>query len=49
VCGAGDIAIDSRGGVLHWQASNLNSSYIQIQTTDPATTGTAGVIVLVYE
>lgn len=49
-CGvANELAINGRGGLLHWQSNGLTAGQIVIQTTTPAATGQIGTLVFVYE
>jgi hypothetical protein len=43
-----EIEINGRGGVLHWAAPSLAVPVINVATSDPAGTGQAGTITLVY-
>jgi hypothetical protein len=44
-----NMIIKTRGAVQHWADAALARGGIYIQTTDPATTGSPGEMVLVYE
>jgi hypothetical protein len=46
---ADEIVVDTRGGLWHWNATNLPRGNITLATVTPAATGNPGDIVLVYE